>query len=80
MRALWPREAGHDIGQVQFFGVSAGAGYSLPLGIGVASLELRADCAITPAVGQDGVLGGEIYPLGIALAASYGFRFGGGAR
>jgi hypothetical protein len=69
-----------DFGQVQFFGVSGGAGYSLPLGMGVAALELRADCAITPATGQDGVLGGEMFPLGVALAASYGVRFGGGAR
>jgi hypothetical protein len=69
-----------DFGQVQFLGVSGGAGYSLPLGIGVAALELRADCAITPATGQEGVLGGEMFPLGIALVASYGVRFGGGAR
>lgn len=69
-----------DFGQVQFVGVSGGAGYSLPLGMGVVGLELRVDCAITPATGQDGVLGGEMFPLGIALAASYGVRFGGGAR
>ncbi len=69
-----------DFCQVQFLGVSGGAGYSVPLGIGVAALELRADCAITPAAGQDGVLGGEMFPLGIVLAASYGVRFGGGAR
>jgi hypothetical protein len=69
-----------DFGQVQFLGVSGGAGYSLPLGIGVAALELRADCAFTPATGQHGVLGGEIFPLGFAVAASYGVRFGGGAR
>ncbi|MBE3064427.1 MAG: hypothetical protein IMZ69_05355, partial [Spirochaetes bacterium] len=40
-------------GQVEFLGVSAGAGYSLPVGPGVAALELRANCAITPATGQD---------------------------
>jgi hypothetical protein len=69
-----------DFGQVQFLGVSGGAGYSFPLWIGVAALELRADCAITPATSQDGILGGEMFPFGVALAASYGFGFGGGAR
>jgi len=68
------------IAQVQFLGVSAGAGYSLPVGPGVAALELRADCAITPATGQDGDVGAEMFPLGVGLAASYGIRLGGGAK
>lgn len=69
-----------DIAQVQFLGVSAGAGYSLPVGPGVAALELRADCAITPAAGQDGDMGAEMFPLGVGLAASFGIRLGGGAK
>jgi hypothetical protein len=57
-----------------FFGVSGGIGYSLPLGPGTASIELRADWALTPVTLDDGT---GIDPLGMALVFSYGIGIGG---
>jgi hypothetical protein len=57
-----------------FFGVSGGFGYSLPLGPGIAAVELRADWTLAPA---DGESNSGINPLGTAVAVSYGVRIGG---
>ncbi|MGA2977571.1 MAG: hypothetical protein ABSF77_19885 [Spirochaetia bacterium] len=58
-----------------FFGLSGGMGYALPLGPGVAGLELRADWVFTPIAAAR--LGNEMRALGTGLAVSYGVRLGG---
>ena len=61
-----------------FFGLSGGLGYALPLGPGVASIELRAEGVFTPIATTQ--MGNGITALGTTLAASYGIRLAGGAR
>jgi hypothetical protein len=58
-----------------FWGISGGLGYSLPLGPGVSSVELRADWALSPIARA--ALGNEVTMVGITLAVSYGMRLGG---
>ena len=55
-------------------GVAGGAGYSHKLGPGSASLELRAEWALTSATVNDSALGGDIFPLNVSILAGYGFQ------
>jgi hypothetical protein len=63
-----------------FTGGSAGLGYALPLGPGVASVEARADMAFTSAARDAGSGGAHILPIAFGVVASYGVRLGGGGK
>jgi hypothetical protein len=65
-------------GQLLFFGVSGGIGYSLPLGPGVAFAEIRADWALSPVQFTIDSKNGALLPFGAALIVGYGMRIGGG--
>jgi len=64
-----------DLAHVLFFGLAGGAAYSMRIGPGVATLEIRADWAILP-VTAAGQAGGNLNPIGLVLVAGYGFQLG----
>jgi hypothetical protein len=68
-----------DISHAFFFGLAGGVGYSLRLGPGTASIELRADWAIL-SVTATGQAGGNLNPISLVLVAGYGFQIGGASR
>jgi hypothetical protein len=68
-----------DLLHAFFFGLAGGVAYSLRLGPGTATIELRADWAILP-VTATGQAGGNLNPLGLDLVAGYGFQIGEASR
>gem|GEM_PF-4705928 len=63
-----------DLTDSLYLGLSGGAGYALPLGPGVAAVEIRADWALTSIAKTK--LGSEMTALGTTLAVSYGIQLG----
>jgi hypothetical protein len=62
-------------GDAFFAGLTGGIGYEMPLGPGIASIELRADWAFT-SIGADR-LAADVTAVGATLMAGYGIRIGG---
>jgi hypothetical protein len=59
------------------YGASGGLGYSLPLGPGIASIELRADWTLSPVRFTVSSAEGELNPLEVSLCVGYGMGIGG---
>jgi hypothetical protein len=63
-----------------FLGVQGGIGYSLPLGPGVAGIEIRSAVSFLPMSINGRSSDGDFNPVGLRLLVSYGIRLKEGAR
>lgn len=64
-----------DLAHRFFFGIVGGPAYSMRLGPGIATVEIRADWAILSA-NASGQQGGDLNPIDLTLVAGYGIQLG----